>query len=669
MKKQETRRALAPLIATAVTLSAMCPAFADDELATNLPPIIVQASRLGKSTLQMPATVQVITGDEIAASGLASTAEVLEKKGGVFIRTMNGTPALAQLAMRGFGDNSFGRVLVLVNGERLNNPDMSTPNLLRVPVGSISRIEIIRGPQTVLHGDYASAGVVNIITDDSTAEPLTTLGMTAGAYDSYSAFVNTTGSFSEDGVSYRASADWDKSDGYRDNSDYEAYEINAALRKAFGENRFISLSAFYHDAEYGLPGSLSRDRYLNAPRTTTTPHDRSELESFGLNLGGRATVGADGYIDARVTASRREIDSRWHGVSYGSPWTSLYSGTVDSYAFLPQYVLDTQVAGFRNIFTLGADLRYDTTEFSSDYIAPPYSSFSDWNYDRASYAGYAQDELFLTDTLSVTLGGRAEWFDNRVRSAGSTTSFSSREAALEIALLYRPTDTTKLYAKAGRFYHAPFIDEIFAGAGTPNLALDAETGFNLEVGAEAQFASEWTASLALYDMELQDEIYYDPVTYQNRNSPGDTRRLGLDSSIRWSRHRVGAASLAYSAVRSEFTGGAYDGNTMPLVPAHTLSLNGEYYIIHDLALMAGMRYVSKQVLGSDFGNDGERIKPYAIVDCGVRYEPGFLDGLRVTLGVDNLFGKEYCDYAGWSGSSYWYPARGRFWRVGASYTF
>ena len=208
----------------------------------------------------MPASVQVITAREIAESGYSSTAEVLEKQGGVTLRTLNSNPALTQLSMRGFGESSFGRVLVLVNGERLNNPDMSSPSLLRVPIASISRIEIIRGPQTVLHGDFASAGVINIITDDATAEQQTTLGASVGAYDTYSAFVNTTGMFGEDGVSYRASADWEKSDGYRDNSDYETYQLNAALRKDFGENRFLSLSTFYHDAEYGLPGTLSRER-------------------------------------------------------------------------------------------------------------------------------------------------------------------------------------------------------------------------------------------------------------------------------------------------------------------------------------------------------------------------------------------------------------------------
>ncbi|HQL50855.1 MAG TPA: TonB-dependent receptor, partial [Kiritimatiellia bacterium] len=73
----------------------------------------------------------------------------------------------------------------------------------------------------------------------------------------------------------------------------------------------------------------------------------------------------------------------------------------------------------------------------------------------------------------------------------------------------------------------------------------------------------------------------------------------------------------------------------------------------------------------DFNNRAEPLKAYTLVDCGVRYEPSFVEGLRVTVGVDNLFGRDYCDYAGWSSFSgaYYYPGRGRFWKVGAAFTF
>jgi len=124
-------------------------------------------------------------------------------------------------------------------------------------------------------------------------------------------------------------------------------------------------------------------------------------------------------------------------------------------------------------------------------------------------------------------------------------------------------------------------------------------------------------------------------------------------------------------VRSEFTGGPYDDNRMPLVPTQTLGVNGDYYLLHTLALMGGLRHVTRQYLGSDFNNGAEPLKAYTLVDCGLRYEPTFIEGLRVTLGVDNLFGRDYCDYAGWSSYSgaYYYPGRGRFWKVGATFTF
>jgi len=642
--------------------------------ATNLPPIVVEASRTGKTAMEMPSAVQVITGEEIAKSGYASTAEVLSKKAGVQIRTLNSNPMQAQIAMRGFGDSSFGRVLILVNGERLNNPDMSTPDLQRIPLGAITRIEVIRGPQTVLYGDYAEAGVINIITDEATDKPQTTVGGSFGANDTYSGFANTSGRFPEDGVSYRASFNWDKSNGYRDNSDYETYNANASVKKTFSENNFVSLSTFYSDADFGLPGALvGYDKYTRTPQLSDHPQDRcTENESYGLNLGGRATAGADGYVDAHFTARERTVESDYF-YSYGK---YAYDSDIYSYAFTPQYVLETPIAGHHNILTVGSDLRYDDTRFNSDFYSsdsPLYNSLTKWNYDRSSEAGYVQDEFFFTDTFSLTLGHRSECFNSWVDNTKTDSSSSTYASGEDAALLYRPTDTAKYYLKAGRFYHAPFIDEIYSGAGTPNFDLDPEKGYDFEIGTEMQMAQEWKAMLNVYDMEMQKEIYYDPATYKNLNAPNDTRRYGLDGAVRWERDHVGSAALQYSAVESEFTEGPYSGKQIPLVPAHTVGLNGDYYLVHDVAAMGGFRYVAQQYLSSDFSHKAEPLHAYPLFDCGVRYEPSYaaLKGLRITFSVDNLFDREYCDYAGWSSYSgpYYYPAQGRFWKLAASYTF
>ena len=102
-------------------------------LTTNLPPVIVEASRLGKSPMDIASNVEVMTKNDIESSGAVSTVDLLEKRANIQFRKINANPALSQISMRGYGANGFGRVKIIVDGEVLNNPDMSAQNLLRVP--------------------------------------------------------------------------------------------------------------------------------------------------------------------------------------------------------------------------------------------------------------------------------------------------------------------------------------------------------------------------------------------------------------------------------------------------------------------------------------------------------------------------------------------------------
>ena len=130
-----------------------------------LPSVTVYASRIDDAKESIPAAISVFTAEDIEASGVRDLPELLKKKAGMDIHSMNGNPFLTSIAMRGFGDNAFGRTKVVLDGEELNNVDMNAPNLTRIPLGSVERIEIIRGPSPVLYGDGAIAGVVNVITD------------------------------------------------------------------------------------------------------------------------------------------------------------------------------------------------------------------------------------------------------------------------------------------------------------------------------------------------------------------------------------------------------------------------------------------------------------------------------------------------------------------------
>ncbi len=642
-------------------------------LTTNLPPIVVQASRTGRTAAEMPANVQVITAEEIAQAGHRNIVDVLQKQAGVYVRELSGNPANAQISMRGFGANSFGRVLILVNGERLNNPDMSSPNLLRIPVESISRIEVIRGSQTVLNGDFAESGVINIITSDPTGAPATTVTASAGSYDTYGTHLSKNGAF-DDGLTYLASADWNKSGGYRANGDYETYEVNTALTKRWDESRSVSLSTFYNDSTYGMPGSLTWKQFKADPRQTTTPKDQTDQESWGVNLGGSTALGMDGKLVANFTVSRRETDSEWHG----SGFNSYLSSDIDSYAFTPRYLLDTDLFGHENRLTIGSDLRFDSSSINSHGVSwsswGVYPYGSEWSYDRFSSAGYAQDEFFITEELSLILGVRGERFFNRVTKKSEADSYSDNEAAYEASLLYRPLEDVKVFARAARYYRAPFVDEVVGWGGVPNTSLKPETGLTLETGTEVTLDKEWTAAVTVYQMDSQDEIYYNIDALgmgRNVNAPDATRRQGAETALRWTREEVASAALTYDYVHAYFTEGAYDNNTFPMVPSHMLGLNGEVYATHEVALLGGVRYVSSQYLDTDFANKQEQLKAYGLLDLAVRYEPAFLKRLRLIVGVDNVLDKEYASYAGyssWSGA-YYYPANARTWKASASYSF
>ena len=111
---------------------------------------IVTAGRTAEDPASVPAQVTVISAAQIAESGASSLVQVLERVPGVsFMPSMAG-PGTETVSMRGFGENSFGRVLVLVDGVRQNNPDMKSINWNAVALSDIERIEVLDGSASVL---------------------------------------------------------------------------------------------------------------------------------------------------------------------------------------------------------------------------------------------------------------------------------------------------------------------------------------------------------------------------------------------------------------------------------------------------------------------------------------------------------------------------------------
>lgn len=651
-------------------------AFAATNAVANLPPVIVEASRLDRSKDEIASHVDVITRPDIESSGARNTVELLEKRANLFVRKPNSNPALAQVSLRGYGANSFGRVKILVDGEELNNPDMSAQDLVRVPLRSIRRIEVLRGPQTVLHGGDASAGVINIVSDAESCERKSELEVRGGNLGQVGAHAGTRGGFANENLTYFADLDFDRSDGWRRNSGFEAWSAKGGLRQRFGNGAGWSLKTFYANSQYGLPGGvytgIFRDIYglyggdidyggwKNRARTADDTRSNARNDVYGLALSAKGVVDGENSVTANFSFRQRR------STSYG-----YLAYDVSTVALLLKYTRESGLFGFDNRLDVGTDLKCDLLSAEAWNASHPLNYDND--YSRLGGALFARDEIFLLEELSLFAGVRGEGFvsrDEYGRPGATGSARASKNAvAGEAGANWRPADGLKVFAKGTRFYHAPLADELFSAYGVPNLSLKPEVGNNVECGIDWTFSDGFSFALTGFHSELEDEIMY--LNWANGNAPDDTARTGFETSLAWTRDKIGSAGILYSYVSSRFSEGIYEGNAVPMVPRQQVRAFGEYYLVDSIAAHGGYRFVGLQRYGGDLANEGGSLPAYGIFDAGIRVRPswGGLDGFTFAFTVDNLFDRRYCDYGEYFNPWYVYPAAGRSYLFTVRYEF
>ena len=635
---------------------------------TDIPPVTIYASRIDDAKDDMPSAVTVFTARDIESSGVRDLPELLRKKAGLDVHSMHGNPLLTSVAMRGFGDNAFGRTKIVLDGEELNNVDMAAPNLARVPMGSVERVEVIHGPSPVLYGDGAVAGVINVTTDTRDYEKRTKIAGRAGSQRTYGGNVQTKGGFEEEGVQYSASYDYLQSDGYRRRSAYDIHTASAGVRKNFENGSTIGLKAGYQNAFYELPGALSYSEWKHARKSANDRDNWNRTWSYAVSLDSKLRIAEDQWLYVDGGFSRQYRNANWGQWGYDNDY-SLYSFFIS-----PRYVNEMDVAGFGNKFTAGLDFRhdYDGITDRSGYNPPKY------HFNRDRFAGFLHDEFFLMEELSIVAGARLECIDNRWSGMGPWTGTGGMrdpkvrdwKSDYELGLVYRPVDGLKTYVRGTRFHRSAFCDEMnYSVDGRP---IDPETGASLDVGAEWRFLEDFSFDVNGYGMVMEDEIFLspNPLASRNCNSPAKTRRIGLDTGFSWKREKVAEASIRYGLVKADFGSGEYHGCDVPYVPNHRIRVEGGFWLFGEIEIKVGYSFVGSQYLSGDYLNEGDKLPAYSLFDAGVHYEPSWAKGWKASFVIDNLFDRNYCDYALYSawGNSY-YPACGRSFMFALSYEF
>lgn len=637
-------------------------------VATNLPTVVVEASRLDRHPLEIPSAVRVIGADEIKSSGSHGAVDLLAKKvPELHLRRLGGgNPALAEISMRGYGENGHGRTLVLVDGEPLNSPDLNVPNLSRIALGGVSKIEVLGGPQSVLHGDGASAGVVNVVTEPQTDERKSYAQVGVGSWGSTGAAVGTRGGISEEGVRYWADGAYDRSDGYRDNSGYDLWNLTGGLKKRWANGTWLRVSGFFNDARYDLPGALSYREWQSDPKSSHATEDRFRRTTYGFGATLNAQVDDEDALKTTARFSNRKMKVR----QAGDGWFSDNEYDIYSYSWQSEWINSTALFGFDNEFLAG--VRYAADLLDGSQLSNYSRQYPDYN--RQSMDFYALEVFRFSERLSLQPGGRY----SRVWSRNGLCERTRRAdnlAAFDLSLVFNPSDGSKLYAKGSRFYRNPFLDEVpgryDAGYNWVNTEiLDPERGWSAEIGGTWEVTDELSVGADAYVSWLEDEIFYNAVSYNNENCDDDTARRGVDAHLAWEREKVAGISVAASYVKATFDGGTFGRNRIPLVPELTASVNGRFWLWDECQVFGGYRLQGDMYSCSDFNNQWDKLAWHGVFHVGASYEPTavrWLEGLRFAVTVDNLLDERYCDYATY-GSQY-YPACGRSLTFSVRYEF
>jgi iron complex outermembrane receptor protein len=633
----------------------------------NMDQVVVTATRQAEELASVPAGVTVISEAEIARSAAGTLPELLRNVEGVVVNDINGSGRFFTVDLRGFGETASLNTLVMIDGRRINQADLSGVDWTLIPLDRVERIEIVRGSRgSVLYGDNATGGVINIITKQGTKEWLAKTALSGGSYGTYQGNAAVRGT--ADKLSLAVNGNYRAQDGYRDNSDGWAKDFGLGMAYDATDKLSLNLSTGYHQDEARLPGALSSsDLASGIPRTATLhPDDFTDTKDWYVQGGPRIFLNDNSYFDLDIATRKRE-----------SEFFSLFDGghfvgatEIKTLTVSPRLVLNEQLAGHDSKVVLGYDYEKSTEDLRNETVFFGTPSIASFRLSKTNQGYFGHAEVSLTEQLAVSGGYRHDQVDFSFKSkdTGSNVGSDFAENLYTAGVTYRITEHSSVYASYARGFRYPVLDESFNFFdNTVNASLTPQTSDDYEIGLRQEFASGLSVTANLFRMEIDQEIFFNPSSFSNENLDGTAVRQGLELSAG---QQFAAVLLtgSYTYRETEIDGGQFDGNDLPNVPKHQLTLGMQTDVCRHVRLNLDSTYVGKRRFVSDFDNSHERQKAYLLVSGKLSY---LLDKGSVYLAAKNILDQQYSEYGviNFLGEENFYPSPGVNFLVGADWQF
>ncbi len=633
---------LAAVPALILSASAACAEEAPD------PGIVVMAFRAPVLQERNSASVTVLDEEAIVAAQPIAVTDILLRTPGISLSRNGGYGTATSLRIRGA---DAGQTVMVIDGMRLSDPSSTAGGhgFSSLMLGDIERIEILRGPQSILWGSDAIGGVINVITRRPEKPLEGSFALEAGTHETLSARAGIGGTseaidwrlaastFTTDGVSARSNGTED--DGFT----RQSASGTATVRLTPGVS--LDLRGYWADGRNGFDGPAGDSRAYGLTE---------EWSGYaGLNF-----TAFDGRLANRVAVLQTETDREHY-----DPARQIRQITFDAHGRVRRYEYQgTYHAADALSVVFGAEREEQRMTSASPSDSLAHYTLVPHTADTGSIYG----QVRLTPLSGLTLNAGAR-YDHHSRFGGNTV--------FSVGAAYSPDGgATILRASYDEGYKAPSLYQMFSAYGDADLGPEKAKGW--EVGIEHSFGEMFHASATWFERNTdnlidfaycptdgaQPAICYIPGTettrfgYYSNIDESRARGLELTGSARWNGLFV-EANYSWIKAEDHSDDSAFYGRQLARVPRHLANIEGGIDLASGLRASVAARYSGETF---DSASSTVVLDDYWLIDLRAQWQVS--DELIFQARVENLADKDYQTTRGYSslGRTVYFGLRSRF---------
>ena len=610
-------------------------------------------SIIGSSTIE-------IKREEFSSKTNKLFHEILETNAGIKSRSLYGSSSSGSktsIDIRGMGAQTKSNILIMVNGQRLNNIDMGEIDFPSIPIDSIGKVEVYKGnAATVLYGDGAIGGAINIITNPNYQKKnKNELIVKTGTFNKREYIYNNSKNFNK--FSINSYFNHIETDGYRDQNESQQNNFTSQLIiPSSNGDHFISFNL--NEQIMSTPSDRSQAELYVDRKGSDTPDDYISSDGSSILYTKKYTL--ENNKSLILSSSFRQKDS-YSDLQTSASYPSYSETFTKNYQFTPR--INQKVHLFKNTFDAiyGIDILYADYESKrkKNASAIPKHTYNAWQTTQSLYTQQStniteklkiggglriqKNSIVIGDFLNTAAPDYADWDSEHTRFTDNEINY-----AINFGFEKKINKLINSYGRIGNGFRFPNIDDRIGGSGNQSLELDTQQTKELEIGFKNK-SKKFYSNISGYLIEGKNELGYDSDEFVNINI-NSTRRYGLEYTQKYRINKILEMKSDFTWAEAKYTSGDqgtyatdFKNKDVPLVPQFSLDSSFDWQISKYLSIIPSINYQDGMRMESDDENfQDTKIPSHLLTNLFILNQRDVFD---LSITIKNLFNEKYHNYA------------------------